>query len=448
MWALARKMTWGAIKTQLSTIASLSIALVFVTIGVLTGLILWLLPVVGVAGAIVLAAALAPPDPVAVDAIAVSAGIPRRITSTLSTEGLFNDAASIVTFNLGLNALLAGSELSLADGIKSFLWAVVAAVILGLAVGRAAAWFSDHVNNVTARNALTWVLPFAVYAVAEHIEASGVIAVVIVAIELTSRARLSAADRLSGAAFWDTIEMLFTGVAFGLIGLSVSAAIDEIGTELWHAALVGLVLGVAVIIVRFIWMLIATKINQRRKRCFVAPLDIQEVLVMTWGGMRGLVTLALALSIPASASATLHHEASVISLVFLVVTMVIPGLTLPSLMRTLNLNDTTQPIDDLQKRARKAAANYILEKKGRPNSRSRQEAQEELKNRFARYKENSERSKEDRKQLIQKTKELRIGALKAAQDELLRARNEPGIEPGAIAEILDDLDHMILATRN
>ena len=94
LWALARRTSWGQIKEQRATLLSLSVLLVFATTGAVAGVSMWLLPSLGLAGAIILGAALAPPDPVAVDAVAEPAGVPRRLTSTLQSEGLFNDAAS------------------------------------------------------------------------------------------------------------------------------------------------------------------------------------------------------------------------------------------------------------------------------------------------------------------------------------------------------------------
>lgn len=214
---------------------------------------------------------------------------------------------------------------------------------LGLGIGRTAAWANDHIDNVAARNALTWVLPFVVYIVAEEIGGSGVIAIVIAAVEMNSRATLGAEDRLSGGAFWETVEMLFTGVAFGLIGLTVRDAIEEVGAELWHAVWIGVVLSAVAFIVRFAWLWWTCHMNRKRKREFAAPLRLQEVLLMAWAGMRGLVTLALVLSIPAHAASSLHHEASVIALVVLLCTMVLPGLTLPQLMKVLDLSTAPTP---------------------------------------------------------------------------------------------------------
>lgn len=152
-------------------------------------------------------------------------------------------------------------------------------------------------------------MSFAIYALAEEIHASGVIAIVIVAVEMSSRASFTAEDRLSGHSFWETVELVFTGLA-----LSAVASV-----------------------VRFVCMWVLYQFKKRMNRTDVAPLYMQEVLLMTWGGMRGLVTLALVLSIPAG-TVPYHHELSVIALSVLTFTMVISGLLLPWLVRQLNLD--------------------------------------------------------------------------------------------------------------
>ena len=127
------------------------------------------LPGISLAAAILIGAAIAPPDPVAVDAVAEPAGIPRRIITTLQTEGLFNDAASIVAFNLALTAVTQGDDLSFGGGVLNFFYSAFVAGGLGWVVGRLAALFITHVHDVTARNALTWVTPFAVYLISEEL---------------------------------------------------------------------------------------------------------------------------------------------------------------------------------------------------------------------------------------------------------------------------------------
>ncbi|ALC05806.1 NhaP-type Na+/H+ and K+/H+ antiporter [Corynebacterium deserti GIMN1.010] len=451
LWALARRSSWAVIKTQMSTIIYMSVLLVFITIAVLTGATLLLLPGIGIAGAIMLAAAIAPPDPVAVDAVAEPAGIPKRITTTLQTEGLFNDAASIVAFHVALAALVAGEDLSWSTGILEFVWSVVAAIVLGLVVGRLAAWFTDHVASVEARNAFTWVLPFAIYIVAEEIGGSGVIAIVIAAVEMNSRASIGAEDRLTGSAFWGTVEVLFTGMAFGLIGLNVRTAIDEVGAELWHAVLVGVVLSVVAIVVRGLWMYLIYKKNRKQiarkgpaTAVMRAPLRLQEALLMTWAGMRGLVTLALVLSIPQDVF-LYHHELQVIALVVLLITMVGPGMSLPWLMKKLNLDQGPDAAGDesiakLTERAHKAATDHLIETTNLPV-----EQMSAIRNWISQEIDAEDTSRQEIEHMRTKAHDARIGAIKAAQAELLKARQERGVNPAYVDEVLTTIDRMLVA---
>lgn len=136
LWALARRTSWAVIRSQLFTVVSLSVLLILATIAAVAGTAYLLLPSVGI-------------------------------------------AASIVTFHVALAALAAGSELSVGEGIVDFLKSVIIAVMVGVAFGFGAAMLSNWMESTTARTALSWTVPFAVFLVAEEMHASGVIASVI-----------------------------------------------------------------------------------------------------------------------------------------------------------------------------------------------------------------------------------------------------------------------------
>ncbi|GAB3076704.1 cation:proton antiporter [Corynebacterium aquatimens] len=452
LWSLARRTSWGMIRAQLNVVLTMSVVLVFLTIAALTATSMWLMPGVGIAGAMVLASAIAPPDPVAVDAVAGPAGIPKRITGTLQTEGLFNDAASIVAFNVALTALVAGSEVDFSEGFVKFLYSAVAAVIIGLVVGRLAAKFVNTVPDSVIRTAFTWVIPFAVFIAAEEIHASGVIAIVIAAVEMSSRATLTAEDRLSGHSFWETVEMLFTGVAFGLIGMSVRDAIDHAGTMVWEAVGIGLVLSVVAFAVRFLWMWVLCRVNRAKDRHDVAPLRLQEVLLMTWAGMRGLVTLALVLSIPAGTT-KYHHELSVIALSVLTFTMVIPGMLLPWLVRQLDLEHGPDAHGDkvnaeLNERAYEAARRAVQEHGPALAPESFDMVQEWLDTLAERRQADPEGSRQRRESFLRARKaaaDMQRIALEAATAELQSARKERQYNPADVDAVLEELDRMVIA---
>lgn len=456
LWAMARRTSWAIIKEQRFVIVMLSVLLVFVSVAAGAATALWLMPGLSIAGAVVLASALAPPDPVAVDAVAEPAGVPRRLIATLQTEGLFNDASSIVCFHVALTALVMKEDLVFGELVLTFVYSSVVAVIVGLMMGWGAAKLTDWMELTVARNAFSWVMPFAVYVVAEELHASGVIAIVIAAVEMHSRAKVEAADRLTGHAFWETIEMLFTGLAFGLIGLNVRTAVEEAEYVLWHGVWVGVVLSVVLIVVRFAWMMILYKHNLKKGKKTASPLRLQEVLLLTWGGMRGMVTLALVLSIPYG-YVPFQQELTVIALVVLLCTMVIPGLTLPWLMTKLSLDQGPDAQGDVAReriiRRAREAANGVLHAHaedlpvnavaGIQHWIAEETGTEDLD--VLEGKDAAARQKlaEVRERLGQ----LRVEALAAAQDEVLAARREPGVDPTIVDEVLHDLDRMMVAAR-
>ncbi|MDO4928578.1 MAG: sodium:proton antiporter [Corynebacterium sp.] len=458
LWALARRTSWQAIHSQWKTILSMSIGLTLVTALVVGFSASLLIPGLGFASALVIGAAISPPDPVAVEAVAEPAGVPRRLSSTLQTEGLFNDAASIVVFNLALSVVTTGNAVEADSAIYTFIYAAGVAGILGYLIGRGAAWLNNHLSNVAARTAFSWAIPFATYIVAEEIHASGVIAIVIAAIEFHNRSSSGAEDRLTGATFWEIIELLFTGVAFGLIGLMVRDAIDEVGSDIWHAVLIGTILSFVAILVRAIWMYAAFRWNMRSARCNNhipqgAPLRLQEVLLLTWAGMRGLVTLALVLSIPYSSGFEAYNELPVIALTVLLWTMVISGLTLPWLMSNLSLDKGPDVFGDeareeLLQRARAAARDCFTDNAHWIPEDKRSEVLHTLEERtglLASDGDNSAlRSKEKIQEVTHKITAARLNALEAAQASMLEARNEPGVEPAIVDEILHNIDAQIL----
>lgn len=450
LWSLARRTSWGQIGSQLNVVLTMSVILVFLTIAALTATAMWMLPGLSLASAMVLAAAIAPPDPVAVDAVAGPAGIPKRITGTLQTEGLFNDAASIVTFNVAMSAAVAHGEVDFSKGFFQFLYAAIAAVVIGLVVGRLAAMFANSVPDSVIRTAFTWVLPFAIYAGAEAIEASGVIAIVIAAVEMSSRSAMTAEDRLTGHSFWETVELLFTGVAFGLIGMSVRDAIDTAGTHIWQAVQVGVVLSVVAFAVRFGWMWVLYQMNTKRGRTNVSPLRLQEVLLMAWSGMRGLVTLALVLSIPASAT-SYHHELSVIALTVLTCTMVVPGLLLPWLVDKLDLQNGPggdRAVEELNQRAY-AAARKAVKQHGEEFAPEAYAMVQEWLDSIAEKRLQDPEGSEERKEAFKRARtgalQMQEVALRAASRELQQARRERQYNPADVDAVLADLDKLILA---
>ena len=205
-------------------------------------------------------------------------------------------------------------------------------------------------------------------------------------------------------------------------------------------------------VVRFAWMWVLCKVNQRKGRTNVSPLRLQEVLLMAWSGMRGLVTLALVLSIPPEAT-PYHHELSVIALTVLTCTMVIPGLLLPWLVGKLDLQsgpdaDADKAYEELNQRAYAAARKAVQDHGEEFAPEAYTMVQEWFDSIAERRMQDPEGSKERKEQFLRaragaaKMQEI---ALRAASRELQRARRERTYNPADVDAVLADLDKLIMA---
>jgi CPA1 family monovalent cation:H+ antiporter len=478
LYATAQRTSWALFRLRWRTIAFLAIGLVVATVAAVAGTLVALTGV-GVAAALALGAAVAPPDPVAVEAVAGPLRVPRRLVATLQSEGLFNDATALVIFQTAVLAAGAGGDLGALGVALRFVYGAVVAVAIGLVAAWLARRVLERLTDVVASNGLTLVLPFAVYLAADALGASGVIAVVVAALQLRQHSDADASEaRLTGSAFWNVVEMLVTGVAFALIGLELRAVIDQadrsLGTILAHAGIVCAV----VIGVRLAWMMLALvtiRSGPPAPAARAVPSTFGEALVLAWAGMRGLATLALALALPMTLETGApfpdRAELVIIACSVLVVTLVGPGLTLPVLVRALGLREDADVAAEAERRmaarARRAALDELSavdrEALGVDDEQGEQ-VLDELRTRFARvstalsgddapraddvdgdrdddYRERLARLKHRREQWTR----LQAVALAAARREVVAARSEPGTDPEVADRVLRRLDVRTLA---
>jgi monovalent cation/hydrogen antiporter len=456
LFATAQRTSWAVFRARWRTIAFLAVALVAATVAVVAGTVVALVPGVGVSAAIALGAMVAPPDPVAVEAVAGPVRMPRRLLTVLQSEGLFNDATALVVFQAAVLATVQGAQLSVPNLLLRFVLGAAGAVVLGLVVARVARWVTDRVTDAAGRSALTLVLPFAVYLAAEEVHASGVVAVVVVALQTRAASDVDEAEeRLVQRSFWDVVELLVTGIAFGLIGLDLRSAVEAaetgLGVMLGHAAVVVVV----VFAVRGLWMAVAWSWLRHSPDASVAPRTGREAVVLTWCGMRGLATLALALSLPttteAGAEFPARAEIVVIASAVLVATLLLPGFTLPTLVRVLHVAEGADAEHAAERvvaqRARQAALARLVEEERAADLS--EEASAALHERMGRLGallrgEPSNEGERDRLDALRRgravAQRIQADALAAARAEVLAARREPGVDPEAADRVLHRLD--------
>lgn len=459
LYSAAQRTSWQVMRRRWKSLVWLAVGLVVVTVAAASATALAIIPGLTVAAAIALGAMVAPPDPVAVESVAGSVPIPRRVLMTLQSEGLFNDAASLVIFQLALSAALAGDQPDLGAIAIGFLVGAVIAV----AVGWVCAWVvrrgTDLIDSPMARSSATLALPFLAYLVSEHLGASGVIAVVVAGLQMrSSQDPARSSDRLTQDALWGVLETCITGVAFGLIGLEIRQIALDVGPAIGRLFLDGLVVALVLVAVRAGWFLLMWAAVHRGGVADDAPRSGRDVVVMTWGGMRGLATLALALSLPATLSDGTAFPARdailVVAIAVLFVTLLVAGLTLPALVHALHIDSEAESEavaeQALRTRMMTAATAAVATRQDIPPAlveRMTQWARHVAESTFDEAEGGTPKSPRMQK-LIQGREAVASGrraALEACRAEVVQARREPGTDPEVADQMLRSLDMRLVA---
>ncbi|RKN42312.1 Na+/H+ antiporter [Streptomyces hoynatensis] len=464
LFAAARRTSWRQFTANLRPILLLAVALVFVTTAAVAAVTWAALPGLPVAAAIALGALVAPPDPIAATAVAGQLGLPRRMVSVLAGEGLFNDVAAITMYNVAVEAVVSGS-FSLGEALLDLLLSAVVAIAVGLALGWVTARLRPLFGEVTLRVGFTLVLPFVAWTVAEQLHGSAVLAVLVMALYLGEQATDpdDVAGRLTGASFWEVVDTLVTGVAFGLIGLELHSVLDTTGHR-WDRLLPTATLVLVVVLgVRLLWLLPAAWLTQWvRKRAHSTddvPLSRRETVVMWWSGMRGVATVALALALPLrvdDGGAFPQRDALIfVAFVIVLVTLVAQGLTLPRLTVRLGVRadrDVEEAFgNELALRASRAAKRRLAE------IERRQDLPEEVSEALVRRaydigvrispgvaEDRMRQSTVERTRRVREIDALYAELLAAARREVLEVRSEPGADPELVDRALRELDRTSL----
>ncbi|MGO4461159.1 Na+/H+ antiporter [Streptomyces sp. M-16] len=318
--------------------------------------------------ALVLGAVIAPPDAVAATAIARRLGLPNRITTILQGESLVNDATAITAYKVALAAAV-GVGAGWAGGVAEFLLASVGGVGVGLLLMVPIHQLRTRLKEPLLQNTLSLLIPFVAYAAAERVHASGVLAVVVVALYLGHRNwQVDFATRLQEEAVWKVVAFVLESVVFALIGLQLPVVLKGLG-EYEGAAAFGyaLVVFLAVVAARYLWVFPATFVPRwvsERIRLREPDTDWKAPVIVGWAGMRGVVSLAIAFSVPMG----VPHRNLILFLTFTTVigTLVVQGLTLPPLIRMLKLPPRDRKAETLaeaqaQSEASRAAEERLVE---------------------------------------------------------------------------------------
>ncbi|MEI6162199.1 MAG: cation:proton antiporter, partial [Roseococcus sp.] len=255
--ASAFRTDWPAFRRNLRPILLLAVGCVAFTAFLIGWVARLLMPDMPWAAAIALGAILAPPDAVAAAAVLQRLNLPRRIVTVLEGESLVNDASALVIYRFAIAAMAAGTFVP-EEAVGTFFLLGLGGIALGWAVGWASLWAIGRLHDTLLETALSFLACYAAYLSAEALHLSGVMAVVTTGIML-GRAQhrvFSARTRLEARAVWHFVEFVLTSLVFILIGLQLNDILERLGDRSWlELAGLALVISLALIISRFIWVL-------------------------------------------------------------------------------------------------------------------------------------------------------------------------------------------------
>ncbi len=402
-----------------------------------------LIPEMPWAPAIALGAVVAPPDAAAATAVLRQLRPPHRILTILEGESLLNDASALLIYRLAVGAV-AANGFSIGAVAPTFLFAVIGSIVIGPALGWISIRLNDRVRDVPTAIIIQFVTTFGVWILAERIGLSGVLTMVCYAITVarTAPARIPARLRIPSYAVWETVVFVLNVLAFVFIGLQIRPIFDSLEPAMRGRYLVvaGAVL-VTVIVVRIAWHMSFNAVIRWQDRRFgfrpprpmLRP-TVGSGLVISWSGMRGIVTLAAALALPAG----FPFRDLIVVTAFSVVlgTLALQGLTLGPLLRALDLRDD-DPVGHEVSAARARALRAGLEALERDRSPVAKAVRQELRAHLAPTRDHPAGGGTGKRAAHASTHRR---ALQASRDAIFAMRESEEIGDDAFHQLEEELD--------
>jgi CPA1 family monovalent cation:H+ antiporter len=402
-----------------------------------------------------LGAVVAPTDALAATSIARRIGLPSNIVDILEGESLINDATGLLALQFALAIVVHKQTPTFSHGILIFAWLVVGGIGVGLLIGWVVNYIERRINDSPIEITLSILVPYAVYLAAEKIHASGVLGVVACGLFLSRRSAgfFSPTVRLEIWSVWQSLNYVLNGLVFALIGLQLPAIRASIRAYSLPTLLVdGAIFSAMLILLRLMWTypgaalawLVRTRIGKQGLR---RP-SPRQTFVLGWTGMRGVVSLAAALSLPAvlADGSPFPHRNLIVFLTFCVifVTLVLQGVTLPHLVRALGLARPAGPNCEEQEARRiviEAAASHLREAKTKDREETAplyEDLSRHYHQRLASVRP-GDGNKED-KAAHDRHVELQLEAIRVERETAIRLRDEGRINDEVLRRIERELD--------
>jgi Na+/H+ antiporter len=437
--------SWRDFKANLRTIGLLAIGLVIATTLAVGAALKFLIPDIPWAVAFAFGAIVSPPDAVAATAILSKLNMPRRIVTVLEGESLVNDASGLVLYKFAVAAALSG-VFSLFEASVQFVLVSIGGVAIGMLLAGLFVAIHRYLGDPFVEVLLSLAVPYLAYVAAESVHVSGVLAVVAAGL-LRGRYSpkiVSAEMRILARSAWNLLVFMLNSLIFILIGLQLSYIVSRLeGYTGWELAADALAITTVAILVRFGWVYFAEYLPSWIGRLFggkTSPPLPGEAFIAGWCGMRGIVSLAAAAALPTE----IPYRDLLIFLGFVVilVTLVVQGLTLAPLIRRLKLG-TDHSNRDEERLARMAIGKAALSaldraaQEGNAQSEIVARIRAELGERMAAASPLAQLSDSSHAHATR----VRLTAVRAARDELIRLWQEGAISDEVLHHIEEELDY-------
>ena len=375
--------SWREFKFNLVSILMLAFGLVGFTVVGVAATTKWVFAGFDWRLGFVLGAVVATTDAIAATSIAKRVGLPQRIVDILEGESLVNDATGLLALEFGVAIVVSGQTPTVGAGLLRLAYLTIAGLALGLLVGVVVARVHKLIDDGPIEITLTILVPYVAYLAAEAIHASGVLAVVACGLYLSRQSSQFFLPnvRMQAWAVWDALTFVLNGLVFVLIGLQLPFVLAGIHDySFGQLVKYGALFSVIVIVLRLIWMFpgayLANVIRRRFLHQDVRMPSGRQIFVVGWTGMRGVVALAAAIALPEvlADGSPFSQRNLIVFLTFsvILVTLVLQGLTLPSLIRALGLGGSVGHQAE-EKEARRAMIEAALDHLLRTRAKDRPE---------------------------------------------------------------------------
>jgi monovalent cation/hydrogen antiporter len=441
-----------SLRANLGAIASLAVGLVVASALAAAAVAHVLIPGLPWAMALALGAIVAPPDEIAATAIAARLAVPRRIVTILEGESLLNDATALTIYGIAI-AAAGGGAVRASTGAATFAGAMLGGTAIGLAVGWSIGQVRARIEDTPVEITISLLTPYAAFLPAQQLGVSGVIATVAAGLYLGRRgSHIMGPDaRLTGRAVWETTSFLLNGFVFIVTGLEVPLLLRALpSVTALRLVGIGLVVSGALIVVRVLWIFPTGLLASRLRGEPRPPRLLAHSLVLSWAGMRGVVSLAVALALPLTMPGggpfPAREALIIVTLTVIVFTLLGQGLTLPWLIRRLRLGTDPEPRDEeagarqqmIDAATRRIDQLYPVWPAHRPLLDRLRDTYQHRSEHVERQRDATGSGREDRE--IIEHREIQRTVIDAEREALLRLRAEGAIDDDVLRALERELD--------